>query len=226
MSAGAWGDCSPYSREIDELYSRGSLPLWLHMKAGWFSSKPSLTFSSRGCCRCRDIATLPAAGAAFAPRFLWLKFISRTLNVLSLLGFFCIILLVKTSLRWKLHRHVKRHNPGTSVMCVCVFFCVFFFWLCLCSHLPRAGREEALGLYGCGECKQAASFAWAQVVLRSLRSSHSAQVFRGGKPQSSTEILNRHRRLAGHYHLGIICAVNNAFTPLPSSLRWEVQRFP
>lgn len=26
--------------EIDELYSQGCLPLWLHMKAGWFSSKP------------------------------------------------------------------------------------------------------------------------------------------------------------------------------------------
>lgn len=48
--------------EIDELYSQVSLPLWLHMKAGRFSSKPRSPFgrevataetSPISCSRCR-----------------------------------------------------------------------------------------------------------------------------------------------------------------------------
>lgn len=40
----ARGDCSPYSRGWMSCTSKALSPLWLHMKAGWFPSKPRSPF--------------------------------------------------------------------------------------------------------------------------------------------------------------------------------------
>ena len=79
-------------------------------------------------------------------------------------------------------------------------------------------------LFTC-ECKQACIScvsAGGAAVITELSLSSGVQ---RQKPQSSTGILNRHRWLVGHYHLGIICAVNNAFTLFPPSLWWKVGIF-
>lgn len=138
----------------------------------------------------------------------WNLFLFQPPLLLSKTPFLCRGICV-TLLRWMLeqtHRNTWKGRPRNINN---VFSLLAFV------PLPAGGKTTVVVVplwLNRSEC--VGFFAWAQVVQRWLRGLLSllVQVLEAGGEQSFTRILNQQRRLEGHYHLNIICILNNAFT--------------
>lgn len=208
---------------MDELHSQGSLPLRLHMKAGWFSSKPPLTFLSWGCCR-RDAAALMQQVRDSYLFFCFHFFsLSTSLNFIqlnpSLQTVLLDLILTQTCFIFPkplrhLLRRVPRENvaedgssrkrrqthekedPASSIM--------RFLWVCLC---PRGEEGSAAAVWIWKSKHTLYEHRWCSKDYQALTLSSGVG---GWKPLSFTAILIQQRWLAGHYCLSITCILNNA----------------
>lgn len=206
----------------------------LHMKAGRFFIKASLTCLSRGWDRAAHVQQRQDLQQwTHSYHFSHLKLFSETeLPPHDKLFFLTDINKKKKKLfsyfapsanptphcttflmRLQPHKHIKRPQPGTSIMC---FSPHVFVPLSAGGAMGETRNRVDLSVW-------THTHTQAQVVQRRLCSSLCLGSGVGGcRTSGSMRKLNQHRRqLPGHYHLNIICALNNIFMILlPLSDHW------